>query len=67
MRHGQLLYCRACHIGYPYARGVPLPSVCPQCDYHSEEESIWTVTPPFHLTVNDRRFLRSLKIEPSDE
>lgn len=52
------LWCRACDTGYA-SRGE-VPSHCPQCDQIPN----WTTTPPYKLTVNDRRFLEMLRIDP---
>lgn len=52
------LWCRACDTGY--ASVGETPTLCPEC----KEIPNWTTTPPYKLTVNDRRFLRMLRIDP---
>lgn len=61
-----VLKCKHCKEDYRVIRVVP--DVCPSCGQAavwftgSERESL--VTPP---NFNDRRFLRSLRIQPFDE
>lgn len=57
------IFCKRCHVGYAAIGSIP--AVCPAC----EQETSWTTTWPhedprfpFSLTVDDRRFLRSLRI-----
>lgn len=58
MRLDLTVWCRACEAAKTVCR--PLPAVCPHC----HRVARWTSTPPYHLTVQDRRFLRSLHIDP---
>lgn len=53
-----LYYCSACRGGYASAGEAP-PDECPLC----EQRATWW---PFLVTVNDRRFLRSLRIAVAD-
>jgi hypothetical protein len=52
------VFCKWCRA--PYTPDGDLPPVCPACqapaDWSTEME--W----PFRLSVNDRRFLKSLRI-----
>lgn len=56
------LFCRKCTTGLDSPGVVPL--VCPTC----EQETSWTRTPlgpwpvAFNLTVNDRKFLKSIRV-----
>lgn len=54
-----VLYCGFddCKMGYAVNGVIPL--VCPIC----ERETKWIVA-PFAMTVLDRRFLKSLRIDP---
>lgn len=59
------LWCTKCAVGYASVAG-DLPKVCPRCD----QETVWTTLAPqsarsydWVLNVNDKRFLRSLRIE----
>ena len=40
-----------------------LPAICPEC----HEMANWTTTPPYRLTRNDDRFLKSIRIDPERE
>lgn len=59
-----LIVCRLCGTGYASIGEVP--PVCPAC----EQETTWTTVPSgyaapkpdYKLTLNDMRFLRSMKI-----
>lgn len=64
------LWCRYADCGYGYASVAgDQPSLCPECKrsalWSREEPLLQPETPevPFALTVNDRRLLRSLRIE----
>lgn len=52
------LWCQACQEAYE-SRGE-VPTLCPRP--HCRRVPNWTTTPPFKLTVNDTRFLRSIRI-----
>lgn len=58
----RVLYCRLCAKPYDSVAGDQ-PAYCPEC----KEEAAWTTEPvptvPYELNVNDRRFLRAIKIE----
>lgn len=75
----RLLYCRHqdCHEAYVSDAGKQ-PAICPAC----QRAASWTAIPPhgirpaahpddpkrpYDLTLNDRRFLRSLRIETDSE
>lgn len=51
-----LIYCKPCGAGYGSLG--ERPTLCPKCNKVPD----WTRTPPYLLTVNDRRFLQSLRI-----
>lgn len=60
-----ILYCGRCFTGYASIGEIPVK--CPACDRVTR----WTTSlpldrpkVPFALTLNDRRFLRSLRIDP---
>lgn len=53
-----VLFCRACDTGYGSAGETP--TLCPKCG----QVPNWTTLPPYKLTVNDQRFLRSIRIAP---
>jgi hypothetical protein len=53
-------FCTRCEVGVASPRKPA--HECPQCG----EEPLWTKTPPYKLTLNDRRLLRSLRIDPED-
>lgn len=61
----RLVYCKKCDVGYASVGG-DYPKFCPAC----EQPAFWTTTVPrrkhFRLSENDRKFLRSLRIEPTD-
>lgn len=60
MKHDPLLiYCGHCEAGVSALPG-PLPDVCPKCD----QPGLWTTTPPYHLTRDDKHFLRVNRIRP---
>ena len=63
MRRVTLVYCSwdDCQIGY--AVSGQLPKTCPKCD----RDTRWTTTPPYKLTVNDKRFLHSLRIDSEED
>lgn len=51
------IWCRWCKVGY--ASVGELPPICPSCDAPAE----WVTDPwPFKLTVNDRQFLKSIRV-----
>lgn len=62
------LYCKKCSAGYASLGEVP--RVCPAC----EQETSWTTAMPmssdprvpYEVSLNDRRFLRSLRISPEE-
>ena len=63
----RMIWCRHCRCGLAWARPRD-PDLCPKCD----EKGDWlSMVPdpkvPYALTFNDRRFLRSLKVEASDD
>lgn len=66
----RLVYCKHedCRIGTPVRGRGDLPAVCPGCERRGEWTSDVPAKPstkpaiPFDLTVNDRRFLKSLRI-----
>jgi hypothetical protein len=51
-----VVYCQACDAGFG-STGTP-PRLCPRCDQVPD----WTRTPPFKLTVLDKKFMRTLRI-----
>lgn len=53
------LYCGACGQKHPVPIIGPVPERCTHCQSEADE---WTTTPPYRLNVQDRRFLRSLRI-----
>lgn len=62
-----ILYCRLCAASYGSVGDIPVH--CPSCHRPTK----WGASPPSALTelvdgwepnVNDKRFLRSLKIDP---
>lgn len=62
-----ILYCKRPECGKGYASVGDLPVHCPACGH----ETKWTTSPPYKPpvkgwapTVNDRRFLRSGRIDP---
>lgn len=59
----RVLYCRLCSEPYDSIAGL-VPDYCPVC----QQPGAWTTEPvptvPYALTVNDKRFLRAIKIEP---
>lgn len=57
-RKPELLWCRMCRTGY--ASVGERPELCPEC----KKVPHWTRTPPYVLSGNDRRFLKSLRIDP---
>ena len=59
-----ILYCRMCNQGY--ASVGELPALCPSCERPTRWSTMAAHTsgPPLPLSVDDRRFLRSLHIEP---
>lgn len=55
----QMFFCRWCRHGYAWVN--ELPAVCPGCDAAAE----WLTEPeawPFRLSVNDRQFLKSIRV-----
>lgn len=56
----QVLWCRKCRNWY--AVQTTIPDICPHC----EGSASWTTEEPkpYRLSENDRRFLRSIKIQP---
>lgn len=54
-----LIWCRGCDTGY--GSTGEKPAACPSCGSGNPR---WTRTPPYKPTVNDKRFLRSLRIDP---
>lgn len=63
-----ILFCRKCGVGYGAVNEIP--TLCPNC----LQETSWATSPiatsaafPFKLSVNDRRFLRSLHIAADEE
>lgn len=65
---GGIIYCKRCGDGYGSVG--ERPKMCPSC----LQKADWTETPPtsptpkrpFKLNVNDRRFLRSIRISADD-
>lgn len=62
-----ILHCRACLEGHRH-QGGELPTKCARCG--SEQDDLWITSDqlpepcvPYDLSVNDRRLLRSLRIE----
>lgn len=53
------LYCTACETGYASRGEVPLS--CPSEDCLSPTPN-WTTVKPFKPTVDDRQFLKSIKV-----
>lgn len=55
-----VLYCGwdNCRVGYAVDGMIPV--VCPAC----ERETKWVVA-PFAISLNDRKFLKSIKIDPN--
>lgn len=63
-RKGHTWFCLSCGVGYAPGRSV-LPLECPECRAAARDEdplTLWTVVPPWKLSTNDKRFLRSLRI-----
>lgn len=63
-----ILYCRRQDCGAGYGSIGEVPAICPSCG----QPTRWGSSPPravqaptLTLTVEDRRFLRSYKIDPS--
>jgi hypothetical protein len=60
-----ILYCRHCNTGYT-TTGM-IPPVCPGC----LRTGNWTTKPgpkiAYQLTNNDKRFLKTLRIQPEDD
>jgi len=54
-------FCIRCDVAVASPE-KPAPE-CPRCG----EDPGWTRTPPYKLTVNDRRLLRSLRIDPETD
>ena len=61
MAETRTLWCTKCHAGYA-SMGV-VPKTCPSC----RKDTIWTTLRPYQLSVNDRRFLSSLRIAQTDD
>jgi hypothetical protein len=61
-----VLHCRHCQQAYRHVTGT-LPDACPTCG----QESDWSAVTveheprvPFNLSRNDRKFLKSIRIDP---
>lgn len=59
-----ILFCKLC--GQRYASVGELPAVCPICDRPTKWSTMapHSSGPPLPLTVDDRRWLRSVRIDP---
>jgi hypothetical protein len=57
-----ILWCRECRYGYGSVG--ELPEACPECHApHPWTDQLWTVPKvKWEIGLNDRRFLRSLRI-----
>lgn len=62
---GRLIWCRACGSGLPLEVGIRKPVVCPACN--NNQRASWDDLPPFRVSENDRRFLRTLRIKVDDD
>jgi hypothetical protein len=58
MQLGQVIWCLHCSAGY--AVGGVLPHICPFC----EQPARWTTIQPYHVSSNDAKFLKSIRIDP---
>ena len=65
-----ILHCRACLEGLRH-QGGDVPISCPRCGYTDPEGDGWLTRDelpeprvPYDVTVNDVKFLRSLRIDP---
>lgn len=62
-----ILYSRCCFEGFRH-QGGQLPEVCPRCEQAVDEWLTYEELPgpstPYLVTVNDVKFLRSLRIDP---
>jgi len=52
-----VLWCQACETGYACLGQAP--PLCPEC---RSAEPNWTTRKPYKPSVNDAKFLRSIKI-----
>lgn len=61
----RVLFCKRCGTGYSVLRVVPL--TCPSC----EQETVWTSSPlgpwPFGLSLMDKKFLKSIKVQADED
>jgi len=55
-----LLWCMGCAEELVIDGDVPV--VCPAC----KSVTTWCTAPPYHVTVNDARFLRSIHVSQTD-
>jgi hypothetical protein len=63
---GRTLWCTKCKAGY--ASVGEIPAACPHCDQPTTGAlQWWTSRQPWVLSVNDKRFLRSIRIAPQDD
>ncbi len=66
-----ILYCVRCHSGYGSIGEVPLR--CPMCGQVTSWSTDVPIMPapepksPYELNVNDKRFLRSIRITSDEE
>jgi len=51
-----VLWCQACQSGYASVGETPL--LCPEC----HQPPRWTTLKPYKPSVNDTKFLKSIKI-----
>ena len=51
-----VLWCQSCTSGYASVGEVPM--ICPEC----KQAPHWTTLKPYKPTVNDAKFLKSIKI-----